>query len=46
MISTDPARRAGFTSDPAETDGWCAWLRLRRASVYLGSGLRFWLVRS
>jgi len=34
VIASDPAARAGFTNDPAETATWCAWLRVAGLIVY------------
>jgi hypothetical protein len=33
MISADPGGRIGITNDPAETEGWCAWLDLRKVAA-------------
>jgi hypothetical protein len=37
MISTDPDRWIGFDNDPAQVNGWSAWMRVsKRHWWYLG----------
>lgn len=35
VISTDPDRWIGFTNDPAETDHWCAWIRIANRTLFV-----------